>query len=428
VREYFERHMRPADFVPGKTPVPYGGRVFDAAEMEALTDQVLDFWLTAGPAADEFEKRVAEWIGIKYGFFVNSGSSALLLAVTALADRSLGERRLKPGDEVITPAMGFPTTVAPIVQAGAVPVLVDVELPYYNPSAAAVKAAVTPKTRAVVIAHALGNPFDAEGILQIAREHDLWVIEDNCDALGGRLNGKLTGTFGHMATLSFYASHQMTTGEGGMVVSGSDELAAIVRSLRDWGRDCVCAPGKDDTCGERFTGRFGTLPEGYDHKYVFARLGYNLKATDMQAAVGLAQLGKLDGFVSARKNNFTRIKNGLAGLEDRLVLPEATPGSDPCWFGFALTVTGKCPLSRNELVAELEKKKIATRMFFGGNIARQPAFAGVEHRVSGGLAVSDRITLDSFWVGVYPGLTGEMCGYIAQSIRDAVSGGGSRSG
>jgi len=420
VRKYYLDHKKKGPFEPGKTPVPCGGRVFDAREMQALADATLDFWLTAGPVVEEFEKRCAEACGVEHALLVNSGSSALLLALFALTDRSLGSKRLKPGDEVITPAMGFPTTVAPIVMAGAVPVFVDVELPYYNPTAEAVEAAVTEKTRAVVLAHALGNPFDADGILEAARRNNLWVIEDNCDAMGSTFKGRRTGTFGHMAALSFYASHHMTTGEGGAVLTGSDELAAIVRSLRDWGRDCVCPPGKDNVCGERFTRRFGSLPAGFDHKYVYSRLGFNLKTTDLQAAVGLVQLNKLDAFARARRQNFARLHAALEDLEEELILPEPTPESEPSWFGFPITLNVERP-SRSAVVTALEKRRIATRMLFAGNLARQPAFNGVAFRVHGSLETTDRITQDAFWVGVYPGITKTMCDYTARSLREILA-------
>lgn len=418
VRQYYEDHGRKdGPFVPGKTPVPYGGRIYDADEMEALVDAALDFWLTAGPRAREFETRCAALFGLDHSLFVNSGSSALLLAVTALCDRSLGERRLKPGDEVITPAMGFPTTAAPLVRAGIVPVFVDVDPATCNPSADVVRRAVTGKTRGLVLAHAFGNPFDCDAIEEVARENDLWLVEDNCDALGSRFNGRLTGTFGHLSTISFYASHHLTTGEGGAVLTGSEELAGIVRSLRDWGRDCVCPPGKDNSCGKRFLGRHGSLPEGFDHKYVYARPGFNLKATDLQAAIGLAQLDKLDDFTARRKRNFSRLREALSDLSDRLILPEALPGSDPSWFGFPITIRGGGP-SRGSVVDGLEKRGIATRMFFAGNMARQPAFEGVSYRISGTLENADRMVHDSFWVGVYPGISDEMCDFVARSIRE----------
>ncbi len=420
VRAYFAEHKQPVPFEPGATPIPCGGRVFDADEMENLVGAALDFWLTAGPETEAFEARCADLVGVDHAFFVNSGSSALLLAVTALFDRTLGARRLERGDEVITPAMGFPTTVAPIVMAGAVPVFVDVELPYYNPSAAAVRAALTDRTRAIVLAHAMGNPFDAEGIGALAREHSLWVVEDNCDALGSLHGGILTGAFGHLSTLSFYASHNLTTGEGGAVLTGSEELAEIVRSLRDWGRDCVCAPGRDNTCGERFTRQHGSLPLGYDHKYVCARLGFNLKATDLQAAVGLAQLDKLAAFSALRRKNFARIKDALSGMEKKIVLPAATPGSDPSWFGFPVTLGPACSKPRIEVVRFLEDRRIATRMLFAGNLARHPAFEGINHRVAGSLETTDRIMNDSFWVGCYSAITDAMCDFMAESIIEAV--------
>ncbi len=415
VRRYFEDHgRRRGTFVPGKSAVPCGGRVYDADELEALVDAALDFWLTAGPRASEFEARCAALFELDSCLFVNSGSSALLLALTALMDDTLGERRLKPGDEVITPAMGFPTTVAPLVRAGIVPVFVDVEPATCNPTPETVLQAVTKKTRAVVLAHAFGNPFDCSGIGEVVKENDLWLVEDNCDALGSRFNGRLTGTFGHLSTLSFYASHHITTGEGGAVLTGSEELAAIVRSLRDWGRDCACPPGEDNTCGSRFLGRYGSLPEGFDHKYVYSRCGFNLKATDLQAAIGLKQLDKLDRFTAARKRNFSHLMDALSDLSDRLILPETLPGGDPAWFGFPITLRKG---SRSSLVEALERNGIATRMFFAGNLVRQPAFEGARYRISGSLENADRMVNDSFWVGVYPGITDEMCHFMARTLR-----------
>jgi len=425
VRDYCTDHkQKRAPFRPGETAVPYGGRVFDADEMESLVDAALDFWLTAGPLAERFEARCAAWQGVGHALLVNSGSSALLLAVMALADRSLGNRRLAPGDEVITAAMGFPTTVAPIVMAGAVPVFVDVTLPFYNPTVEAVRSAITPRTRAIVLAHALGNPFDARGLRDLAEERGIWLIEDNCDALGSRLGGRLTGTFGHLATLSFFASHHMTMGEGGAVITDDGELAEIVRSLRDWGRDCVCPPGRENTCGERFVRQDGSLPFGYDHKYVYARLGFNLKITDLQAAVGLAQIEKLDRFVAARRANYRRLAKALARLSDEVILPRATPGSEPSWFGFPITLRAGVGVSRRQVVTALEERKIATRMLLAGNLARQPAFEGVRYRVAGSLDCTDRIMKHAFWVGVYPGITAEMCDYLARSIVEVVRAAG----
>jgi CDP-6-deoxy-D-xylo-4-hexulose-3-dehydrase len=418
----------PHDFVPGRSRVPYGGRVFGAEELGNLVDAALDFWLTHGRYAARFERELGALLGLPHCLLVNSGSSANLLAFMALTSERLGERRILPGDEVITVAAGFPTTVAPIVQYGAVPVFVDVELPTANVDAALLPGALGPRTKAVFLAHTLGNPFDVAAVRAFCQKHGLWLIEDNCDALGSRHDGRPTGTFGDLATSSFYPPHHLTLGEGGAVYTASDELAAIVASLRDWGRDCTCPPGVDNRCGRRFSQDLGELPHGYDHKYVFSHFGYNLRCTDLQAAVGCAQLERLAGFTARRRANHARLAAALAPLADLLVLPEATAGSEPSWFGFLLTVGDEAKrrgVSRDGLVRRLEGEHIQTRMLFAGNIVRQPCFdglraAGGSYRVASSLATTDRLMNDAFWVGVYPGLTDEMIDAMAAAITAAV--------
>jgi CDP-6-deoxy-D-xylo-4-hexulose-3-dehydrase len=396
--------------------------VYDGAELAALVDSALEFWLTAGRYTDEFERKLAEYIGVKHCAFVNSGSSANLLAFMALTSPLLGERAIKRGDEVITVAAGFPTTVAPIVQYGAIPVFVDITVPQYNIDAAQLENAVSERTKAVMLAHTLGNPFDIKAVKAFCGKHDLWLIEDNCDALGSEytLNGEMrrTGAFGDIATSSFYPAHHITTGEGGAAYTSDPLLSKIMRSLRDWGRDCVCASGHDNMCGRRFDGQFGELPQGYDHKYVYSHFGYNLKATDMQAAIGAAQLDKLDGFVAARKRNFGLLKSALLPLSDKLILPEAAPDSDPSWFGFPITC--RQGVSRDKIVEYLERHKIQTRMLFAGNIIRQPCMHGAEYRVIGELPSTDRVMRDLCWLGVYPGLDDNAIGYVAEMLAAAV--------
>jgi len=420
VREYHAEAFPPAAFEPGTTPIPVSGKVFDDADMVSLTEAALDFWLTTGRFAEAFETRFADWLGLRHAMLCNSGSSANLLALSALTSESLGERRLRPGDEVLTTAVGFPTTVNPILQNGLVPVFVDVELGTYDPDPERLREAIGPRTRAVMIAHTLGNPFDLARVMAMAAEHDLWVVEDNCDALGSRFDGQLTGTFGDLATVSFYPAHHITMGEGGCVVTDRGPLKKLVESFRDWGRDCWCEPGLDNTCGRRFDWQLGELPSGYDHKYVYSHIGYNLKLTDMQAAVGLSQLDKLDGFVAARKHNWDYLRRRLAHLEELLVLPEATPNSEPSWFGFAITVRDGAPVSRGEVLARLEAAKIGTRLLFGSNLLRQPAYANIPHRVVGTLENADTISEQSFWIGVYPGLTEPMLDYVAETLEAAL--------
>ena len=408
--------------------IPYASRVYDSKEMMNLVDSALEFWLTAGRYADEFEKKFAEYLGIRFCSLVNSGSSANLLAFMALTSPLLKERQVLPGDEVITVAAGFPTTVAPVIQYGAVPVFVDVTIPQYNIDTAQLEEALSPKTKAVMIAHTLGNPFDLKAVKDFCRKHDLWLIEDNCDALGSEyeIDGekKLTGTIGDIGTSSFYPPHHMTMGEGGAVYTDNPLLHRIVRSFRDWGRDCICPSGKDNLCGHRFDRQYGELPLGYDHKYVYSHFGYNLKATDMQAAVGCAQLEKFPGFVERRRHNFARLRKALEGMEDRFILPEACPGSDPSWFGFLLTC--REGVDRNQVVPYIESKGIQTRMLFAGNLTKHPCFdqmraAGIGYRVVGNLENTDRIMRDTFWVGVYPGMTDEKTDYMAKVIREAGS-------
>jgi len=417
VAEYHQFVHAPAEFVAGESAVPVAGRVFGAEDVQSLVDSALDFWLTAGRFSDDFERLLADWFGVRGAILVNSGSSANLLAVTALTSPKLGGRRLLPGDEVITLAAGFPTTVNPIVQNGLVPVFVDVSLPTYNVDPRLLEAAKSERTRAVMLAHTLGNPFEVAAVTEFVRKHDLWLIEDCCDAAGATYEGKSVGTFGDLATLSFYPAHHITTGEGGCVLTEKPLLKTIVESLRDWGRDCWCDPGKENTCGKRFDWQLGGLPRGYDHKYTYSHLGYNLKMTDMQAAVGVAQISKLPGFVAKRRANFQQLREGLKDLEELFILPEATAKSEPSWFGFPLAVRREAPFSRNRAIAYLESRKIATRLLFGGNLLRQPAYREVKHRVAGSLLNTDFVMNQVFWVGVYPGLTSKMIAYMVDTFH-----------
>jgi len=417
VDEYVAAEFGQKPFFPSVTQVPVSGRVFDQREVQALVGSALDFWLTAGPHAARFEREFAKLYGLRSAALVNSGSSANLVAMSALTSPSLGERRLVPGDEVITVASGFPTTLNPTLQNQLVPVFVDIELPTYNVNVAELEAAVGPRTRAIMIAHTLGNPFDLESVCRIAREHDLYLIEDCCDAVGSLYDGKLAGTFGDLATTSFYPAHHITMGEGGAVLTSSPKLKKIIESFRDWGRDCWCEPGKDDTCGKRYAWQLGNLPCGYDHKYTYSHIGYNLKATDMQAAIGVAQLEKLPEFTRKRRQNFATLHAGLAELEEFLILPEPTPRSEPSWFGFPLSVRAGAPFERDELVRHLEAKRIQTRLLFGGNLLDQPAYLGIPHRRIGALPVADFVTRRSFWLGVYPGLSARMLEYMIDTVR-----------
>lgn len=406
------------DFVPGQTQVPVTGKVFGETELSAAISASLDFWLTSGPYTEKFESRFAKIVGMRHAFMVNSGSSANLLALSALTSPKLGERALRPGDEVITVAAGFPTTVTPILQNGLIPVYVDIDLSTYVANEAALEAAISPKTRAIMMAHTLGNPFNLDLVTRLAEEHNLWVIEDSCDGLGGTYKGKTLGSFGDMSTFSFYPAHHITTGEGGAVLVKKAAHKTIVESFRDWGRDCWCPPGCDNTCLKRYEWTLGELPEGYDHKYTYSHLGYNLKSGDIQAAIGLAQLDRLDSFIDLRRKNWAHLKSGLNGLEEYLILPEASPDSDPSWFGFALTVKSNGPKSRNQIVQELNESKIATRLLFGGNLLRQPAFMGTPRRVVGELTNTDIVMKDTFWIGVWPGLSTQMLDYMIEKLYE----------
>ena len=421
VADYTSAAFPAKEFVPGVSTVPVSGKVFDAGEVTSLIDASLDFWLTTGRYAEQFEEDFASVFPVKRAILCNSGSSANLLAVSALTSPRLGDRALRDGDEVVTTAAGFPTTVNPMVQHRLVPVFIDAALGTYEPTVDQVREAIGPRTRAIMLAHTLGNPYDAAALRALADEHGLWMVEDNCDALGSELDGRLTGTFGDLATVSFYPAHQITMGEGGCVLTNRPPMAKIVESFRDWGRDCWCAPGMENTCGKRFDWQLGELPHGYDHKYTYSHVGYNLKATDMQAAVGVAQLKKLPGFISARRENWQYLSDGLRDLGEHFVLPEPTPRSKPCWFGFALSVRPEAPFERRELVTFLEERKIGTRQLFAGNLVRQPAYEGIPHRVVGELTTSDLIMTSTFWVGVYPGLTRAMLDFIIESIHEFVA-------
>lgn len=416
VRELYQLKYGHKPFIPGVMPIQYAGRVFDEEEMLYLVDASLDFWLTTGRYAAQFESEFARFLGVKHAALCNSGSSANLLALSALTSPKLGERRLQPGDEVITVAAGFPTTVNPIIQNGLVPVFLDVELGTYNLDAAALPNAIGFRTRAIMAAHTLGNPFNLDALLEVAKTHNLWLIEDNCDALGSTYGDQFTGTFGDLATYSFYPAHHITMGEGGCVTANETQLKILVESFRDWGRACWCDPGTDNTCGKRFQWQLGGLPYGYDHKFTYSHLGYNLKLTDMQAAVGAAQLKKLPSFIEARRRNWQLLFDGLKQLEEFLLLPRPTPKSKPSWFGFPLTVRNEAPFSRHDLVGFLESRKIATRLLFGGNLTRQPAYEDIPSRIVGDLRNTDIIMNQTFWIGVYPGLTQEMTDFVIDSF------------
>jgi CDP-6-deoxy-D-xylo-4-hexulose-3-dehydrase len=413
--------LREPPFRPGRTPVPPSGKVIGAAELEHLVEASLDGWLTTGRFNELFQNRLGAYLGRKHVLTTNSGSSANLLALTSLTSPLLGERALRAGDEVITVAAGFPTTVNPILQNGLVPVFIDVTLPTYNIDVEAIEAAIGPRTRAIMIAHTLGNPFDLRRVMEIVERHGLWLVEDCCDALGSTYQGRKVGTFGHVGTLSFYPAHHITMGEGGAVFTDDPVLKRAIESIRDWGRDCYCAPGRDNTCGKRFKWQLGELPAGYDHKYTYSHLGYNLKITDMQAAVGLAQLDRLEGFVASRKENFRRLHAGLQSCADRLLLPEATEGSDPSWFGFPVTLQPSFRQSREDLLRELNRRKVGTRLLFAGNLLRQPYFAGRTYRVAGPLDNTDVVMNRTFWVGVYPGLGTEAIDYLAETLRTSLA-------
>jgi CDP-6-deoxy-D-xylo-4-hexulose-3-dehydrase len=426
VREYHDAAFGGVEpFEPGRSRVSYSGRVFDEAEIVSLVDSSLDFWLTYGRYSKQFEEGLAAYLGVDTCLLVNSGSSANMLAFAALTSERLGARRIERGDEVITVAAAFPTTVAPIVQYGAVPVFVDVLLETANVDVKPLEPALSPRSKAVMLAHTLGNTFDVRAVRDFCDRNGLWLIEDNCDALGSTYEGRPTGTFGDIGTSSFYPPHHMTMGEGGAVYTSDETLAKILLSMRDWGRDCWCPSGRDNTCGKRFTQQFGTLPFGYDHKYVYSEFGFNLKATEMQAAIGCAQLEKLPAFTEARKRNWAHLRAALAPVADKLILPEATPGSDPSWFGFLMTAREDAGVTRDALVRALEDAKVQTRALFAGNITRHPCFDGMRergegYRVVGDLANTDRIMRDALWIGVYPGMTTEMLDHMARVITEAV--------
>jgi len=418
VEEYASIALAPRPFTRGVSVIPPSGKVLDASELKLMIEASLDGWLTTGRFNNEFEQRLAKFLGVNFLITVNSGSSANLVAFSTLTSPKLGSRAIKPGDEVIGVAAGFPTTVNPILQFGAVPVFVDVELATYNVDASKIEAAISPKTKAIMLAHTLGNPYNLEIITALCRKYNLWLVEDCCDALGSTYNGQLVGTFGDIGTLSFYPAHHITMGEGGAVFTNNAELKVIAESFRDWGRDCYCAPGKDNTCGRRFCQKFGNLPEGYDHKYTYSHLGYNLKITDMQAACGLAQLEKAPAFIKQRKNNFAFLKQRLADCEEFLILPEATTNSDPSWFGFPITLKESAPVSRVDLLTYLDQEKVGTRLLFAGNLTRQPYMLGKNYRVSGDLTNTDIIMNNTFWIGLQPALTEEMLEYSSSKIQE----------
>lgn len=417
VAQYAEIALRPKPFEPGTTVIPPSGKVIGALELQSMVEASLDGWLTTGRFNEEFERRLATFIGVKHLITVNSGSSANLVAFSVLTSPKLGDRAIKPGDEVIGVAAGFPTTVNPILQFGAVPVFVDVELGTYNIDAAQIEAAISPKTKAIMLAHTLGNPYNLDVVTSLCKRYGLWLVEDSCDALGSTYNGQMIGTFGDIGTLSFYPAHHITMGEGGAVFTNDIELKVIAESFRDWGRDCYCAPGKEDTCGKRFCWKLGSLPEGYDHKYTYSHLGYNLKITDLQAACALAQMSRLQQFIAVRKRNFNFLKQRLAACEEFLILPRATANSDPSWFGFPMTLKRTAKASRVDLVTYLDRYMIGTRLIFAGNLTRQPYMKDRLYRSVGALEVTDVIMNYTFWVGVHPGLDEERLNYVAQKIE-----------
>jgi len=422
VKKFYKLRKSQEKFTPGKSRIEYAGRVYDEKEMINLVDASLDFWLTAGRYARRFEREFAKFLGSKYCLLTNSGSSANLLAISALTSPKLGKRRLKPGDEVITTACGFPTTLNPIIQNNLIPVFIDIDLGTYNIQVEKIERAISKKTKAIFIAHTLGNPANLEKILKIVKKHKLWFIEDNCDALGLKYKGKYTGTFGHISTFSFYPAHQITMGEGGAVLTNDPLLKKIVTSFRDWGRDCWCEPGHDNTCRKRFGWKLGKLPFGYDHKYIYSHIGYNLKITDLQAAIGVAQLKKLLFFIKTRKKNFTSLYKFFKKYEKYFILPQVTKKSEPAWFGFPLLVKPTAPFTRNEIVNYLEENKIATRMLFGGNLTKQPAYQETKYRIFESLKNTDLVMNNLFWIGVYPGLTKEKLNYVVKVINKFLEG------
>ena len=419
--QYIAETSASRQFIPGVTPIPVSGKVIDGGDVSAVVDSALDVWFTTGRFAEIFERNLAGFVGIRCASLVNSGSSANLLALSALTSPKLGDRRLLPGDEVITVAAGFPTTVNPIFQNRLVPVFLDVSIPTYEIDVTQLDRARSERTKAVFLAHTLGNTFDLDAVCAFTRKHNLWLIEDCCDALGSTYKGRNVGTFGDLATVSFYPAHHITTGEGGAVVTDKPSLQTLIESFRDWGRDCWCEPGRDNTCGKRFGWQLGSLPCGYDHKYIYSHIGYNLKATDMQAALGASQIKKLPEFIARRKANFQFLRKALAGVEDSLILPEPTVHSDPSWFGFPIGVRVDAAFQREDLIRALEAKKIGTRRLFGGNLLRQPAYQGCNYRIAGQLGNTDFVMNNVFWVGVYPGLTQPMLEFVAASIREFIA-------
>jgi CDP-6-deoxy-D-xylo-4-hexulose-3-dehydrase len=420
VTKFYKKEYPKKEFIPGRSRIPYAGRIFDDREIRMAVEASLDFWLTAGRFSARFEKKLADFLGARFCLLTNSGSSANLLAVSALTSPELGQRRLKQGDEVITTACGFPTTLNPIIQNGLVPVFVDVEPGTYNMDSAKIERALSRRTKAIFAAHTLGNPVNLDTLVKISKKHALWLIEDNCDALGSRYRDKYTGTFGDIATLSFYPAHHITTGEGGALLTGDPFLKKLIMSFRDWGRDCWCEPGADDTCGKRFGWELGNLPYGYDHKYIYSHIGYNLKVTEFQSAIGLAQIEKLPGFIKKRKRNFEGLYAGLKQFSRFFVLPRSEKGADPCWFGFPLLVKPSAPFTRNDIVNFLEDNLVSTRMLFGGNLTKQPAYLGIKHRVYGGLKNTDDVMNNLFWLGVYPGIGEKEIKYILGRFREFI--------
>ncbi len=419
-RAYAEKYLGKTEFIAGETPVPVSGKVLDSSDFVSLVDSSLDGWLTAGRFTEDFQRKLGKFVGARKTLFVNSGSSANLIALSALTSPKLGKRAIKPGDEVLTVAMGFPTTVNPIIQNGLRPVVVDVQLGTYDAFPDMLREAISSNTKAIMMAHTLGNPFDLDTVQELCDKHGLWLIEDSCDALGSTYRGKRTGSFGDTATVSFYPAHHITTGEGGAVFSKSPLVAKQVESFRDWGRDCYCETGHDNTCQKRFGWQLGDLPLGYDHKYTYSHIGYNLKATDMQAALGVTQIAKLESFIEARRRNFDYLYEKLKGVEG-LILPKVTEHSEPSWFGFPITLDPSHPVNREDLLRHLETRKIGTRLMFAGNLLKQPAYRNVDFRVVGNLKNTDIVMMRTFWVGVYPGLTNEMLDFVAHSIREFMS-------
>jgi len=419
--EYYQAKFGTKEFIPGKHRVNYAGRVFDDQEIVNLVDSSLDFWLTEGRYSEQFAEKIADFLEVDNVVLTNSGSSANLLAFSTLTSMKLGDRRLKPGDEVISVAAGFPATVTPIIQYGLIPVFVDVEIPTYNIDIEMMKKAISPKTRCIFIAHTLGNPFNIKAIMQLAKEYNLWVIEDNCDAFGSKYDGKYTGTFAHLSTISFYPAHHITTGEGGAIITNDPLLALILKSFRDWGRDCYCGGGENNTCGKRFTQKFGNLPVGYDHKYVYSEIGYNLKMTDMQAAIGAAQMDKLPEFCEKRKANFKKHYAIFEKYSQYLILPKATENSDPAWFSFIITVKENAPFTRDQITRYLNENLIETRNLFAGNMVKQPGFMDKNYRIADNLTNTDLIMNNTFFLGTYPGLTDEMFSYIEKIVGEFIA-------